>query len=226
MPELSAEKKLQQLKKFLKIEKITSNTFVAEKIQLQTMIDLFCFDDILDKMLNYNYEKSMINNIDKILDNQILNYKLILKKMSIDIQYKFDKLYCNCLDIGFDIKPLQKVINDININIIDDMMYKEFFDADGVILENFNGLLSTLEWIDIIVNLLKSNYDERYKFNHCEHLFEKTQYLLVTTNGQIPICNICYHDIQQIFDKCPWKYFDFESFIRITPINAFYQMIL
>ena len=105
MPELSAEKKLKQLKKILKIEKITSNTFVAEKIQLQTMIDLFCFDDILDKMLNYNYENSMINNIDKILDNQISNYILIIKKMSIDIQYKFDELYCNCLDIGFDIKP-------------------------------------------------------------------------------------------------------------------------
>ena len=173
MPELSAEKKLQQLKKILKIEKITSNTFVAEKIQLQTMIDLFCFDDILDKMLNYNYENSMINNIDKILDNQISNYILIIKKMSIDIQYKFDELYCNCLDIGFDIKPLQIYINDINIYIIDDMKYKDFYYANGVILGNFNGILSTLEWIDIIVNLLKSNYDERYKFNHCEHLFEK-----------------------------------------------------
>ena len=74
------------------------------------------------------------------------------------------------MDIGFDIKPLQIVINDININIINDMMYKDFFDADGGILENFKGLLSTLEWIDIIVNLLKSNHDERYKFNHCEHL--------------------------------------------------------
>ena len=76
MPELSAGKKLKKLKKILKIEKITSNTFVAEKIQLQTMIDSFCFDDILDKMLNYNYENSMINNIDKILDNQISNYIL------------------------------------------------------------------------------------------------------------------------------------------------------
>ena len=83
MPELSAEKKLKQLKKILKIEKITSNTFVAEKIQLLTMIDLFCFDDILDKMLNYNYENSMINNIDKILDNQISNYILIIKKCQL-----------------------------------------------------------------------------------------------------------------------------------------------
>ena len=83
MPELSAEKKLQQLKKILKIEKITSNTFVAEKIQLQTMIDLFCFDDILDKMLNCNYENSMNNNIDKILDNQISNYILIIKKCQL-----------------------------------------------------------------------------------------------------------------------------------------------
>ena len=228
MPELSAGKKLKKLKKILKIEKITSNTFVAEKIQLQTMIDSFCFDDILDKMLNYNYENSMINNIDKILDNQISNYILIIKKMSIDIQYKFDELYCNCLDIGFDIKPLQIDINDINIYIIDDMKYKDFYYANGMILGIFNGILSTLEWIDIIVNLLKNNYDERYKFNHCEHLFEKTQYLLVTTIGQIPICNTCYHDIQQIFDKCPcpWIYFKFESLIRISPINAFYQMIL
>ena len=148
--------------------------------------------------------------------------------MSIDIQYKFDELYCNCLDIGFDIKPLHVDINCININIIDDMKYKDFYYANDVILGNFNGILSTLEWIDIIVNLLKSNYDERYKFNHCEHLFEKTQYLLVTTIGQIPICNTCYHDIQQIFDKCPcpWIYFNFESLIRISPINAFYQMIL
>ena len=71
MPELSAEKKLKKLKKILKIEKITSNTFIVEKIQLQTMIDLFCFDDLFNKMLNYNYEKSKITNIDKILDNQI-----------------------------------------------------------------------------------------------------------------------------------------------------------
>ena len=148
--------------------------------------------------------------------------------MSIDIQYKFDELYCNCLDIGFDIKPLQIDINDINIYIIDDMKYKDFYYANDMILGIFNGILSTLEWIDIIVNLLKNNYDERYKFNHCEHLFEKTQYLLVTTIGQIPICNTCYHDIQQIFDKCPcpWIYFKFESLIRISPINAFYQMIL
>ena len=35
MPELSAEKKLQQLKKILKIEKITSNTFELEITQLK-----------------------------------------------------------------------------------------------------------------------------------------------------------------------------------------------
>ena len=80
----------------------------------------------------------------------------------------------------------------------------------------------------MIVNLLKTNYDERYKFDHCEHLFEKTQYLFVSTIGQIPICNMCNDDLLKIFDKypCPWFYLNFNSLIRISPINEFYQLEL
>ena len=222
---------LQQFIKFSKFEKITSNTFAVEKAQLQIMIDFFCFDDILGELMYYNSNNCKNNlkkNTEKILDNQISNYVLIMENMSINIQYKFDELYCNCLDIGFDIKPLQLDINYMNDKIIDEMKYKDFYHKTEMILGGLNGIISTLEWIDMIVNLLKTNYDERYKFNHCEHLFEKTQYLFVSTIGQIPICNTCNDDLLEIFEKypCPWVYLNFKSLIRITPINEFYQLEL
>ena len=106
MLELPAETKLQQFKRFSKFEKITSNAFAVEKAQLQIMKDFFCYDEILGELINYNKSST-----EKILDNQMSNYVLTLKNMSINIQYKFDELYCNCLDIGFDIKPLQSDIN-------------------------------------------------------------------------------------------------------------------
>ena len=223
MLELPAKKKLQQFKRFLKFKKITSNTFAVDKAQLQIMIDFFCSDKILGELINYNETST-----EEILKNQISNYVLTLKNMSINIQYKFDELYCNCLDIEFDIKPLQSDINYMKDKIIDEMMYNDFYNDPELILGALNGILSTLEWIDMIVNLLKINYDKIYKFDHCEHLFEKTQYLFVSTIGQIPICNMCNDDLLKIFDKhpCPWVYLNFNSLIRISPVNEFYQLEL
>ena len=221
MLELPAETKLQQLKRFLKFEKITSNAFAVEKAQLQIMIDFFCYDKILGELINYNESST-----EEILENQMSNYVLTLKNMSINIQYKFDELYCNCLDIGFDIKPLQSDVDYMKDRIIYGMTYINFYYDPKMILGALNGILSTLEWIDMIVNLLKTKYDERYKFDHCEHLFEKTQYLFVSTIGQIPICNMCNDDLLKIFDKYPCVYLNFNSLIRISPINEFYQLEL
>ena len=140
------------------MKKITSNTFAVEKAQLQIMIDFFCCDKILGELINYNECST-----EEILENQISNYVLTLKNMSINIQYKFDELYCNCLDIGFDIKPLQSDINYMKDRIIDEMTYNDFYYDPELILGALNEILSKLEWIDMIVNWFSTNYYKRYK---------------------------------------------------------------
>ena len=94
MLESSAEKKI--WKNLEKQEKIISKTFAVEKAQLQNMIDFFCYDEIFDVLINHNEcctEDMNESGIKDILDNQMLNYVVTLKKMSINIENKFDKLY-------------------------------------------------------------------------------------------------------------------------------------
>ena len=128
------------------------------------MIDLFCFDDIYCKIIRlYSLLDwfDITEETEIILEKQIANYQVIMENMSVDIQYKFDKLCCNCLDIGFDIKPLQLDINYMNDFIINNMLYKEFYFSTERIIDNLKRILSTLEWIDLLVYLLKNNFDEK-----------------------------------------------------------------
>ena len=222
MPKLSAEKKLQQFERFSKFEKITSNTFELEITQLKVMQSCF-YEFAYSDAVNLK-PKQKFNDLMKF---QSLNFSRLMKIISKNIQQKFDDLYYCCIDFDFDIEPLKHDIDWLHECIINKMMEPPFYiNWDYYyIYHNFNVISCMLKWINKIVYSLKNNYDERYKFDHCEHLFENTTYLLVTTIGQIPICNTCYDDIQNILFNTHCL-IDFKSYIELKPIEKYYKLKL
>ena len=78
MPELSAEKKLQQLKKILKIEKITSNTFELEITQLKVMQSCF-YEFALSDAVNLKPKKKCEQIFNDLMKFQSLNFSRLMK---------------------------------------------------------------------------------------------------------------------------------------------------
>ena len=137
-----------------KEEKIISETFEVEKEQLQIMIDFFCYDEIFNELINHIecYSEDMNGSgIKDILDNQMLNFVVTLKKMSINIQNKFDKLYWDCLAFGYDIKVFQTEIYYIKNSLIDRMTDNKFYKDPELILHTLYEILSTLKKIEMNV---------------------------------------------------------------------------
>ena len=225
MPELSAEKKLQQLLISNKFEKITSNTFNVEISQLEILQPFFYEFEYYDAILRPT--KKCVKLFDDFEKDQALNFSHSMEIISNNIYQKFDELYYYCRGFDFDIEPLKFEINCLHEKYINKMLkYRFYIISDkSDIEENINIIISTLKWINKIVYSLKNNYDERYKFDHCEHLLENTTYLLVTTIGQIPICNTCYDDIQNILFNTHCL-IDFKSYIELKPIEKYYKLKL
>ena len=227
MPELSAEKKLQQFERFSKFEKITSNTFELEITQLEVMQSC-SYEFVYSDTVNLKPKKKCIRIFADFIKFHSLNFLRLMKIISKNIQQKFDELYCNCLDIGFDIKPLQIDIDCLYEGTINNMIDSKYYMLTSYYFINHDVhlILLMLKWINKIVYLLKNYYDKRYKFDHCEHLFENTTYLLVTTIGQIPICNKCYDDIQKIFFNTDCICIKKFTRIELKPIEKFYKLKL
>ena len=88
----------------------------------------------------------------------MLNYVVTLKKMSNDIQNKFDKLYWYCLAFGFDIKLFQTEIKYIRNILIDGMTYNKFYKDPELILNTLYQILSLLKKIEMNVNYHPMNF--------------------------------------------------------------------
>ena len=159
MRKLSAEKKW---KKMEKQEKMISETFAVEKAQLQIMVDFFCYGEIYDELINLNIccnEDINKRGIKDILDNQMSNHVDILKKMSINIQNKFDKLYWDCLAFGLDIKKLKGGIYYIKNDLIDRMTDNKFFNDPEMLFKTLYEILCILKKIENECKILSTELD-------------------------------------------------------------------
>ena len=224
MPELSAEKKLQQLLISNKFEKITSNTFNVEISQLEILQPFFYEFEYYYAILRPT--KKCVKLFDDFEKDQALNFSHSMEIISNNIHQKFDDLYSFCRGFDFDIEPLKFEIDCLHEKYINKMLeYRFYIICDkSDIEENINTIISTLKWINIIVYLLKNNYNERFKFGHCEHIFNYTTHLLITTIGKIPICKKCVQSLNKIlFD---FDHIKFESFIELKPIEKYYKLKL
>ena len=153
MLELSAEKKENKKRwdNLKKEKKMISETFEVEKEQLKIMKDFFCYDEIFNELINHIecYSEDMNGSgIKDILDNQMLNFVVTLKQMSINIQNKFDKLYWDCLAFGYDIKVFQTEIYYIKNSLIDRMTDNKFYKDPELIYHTLYEILSTLKKIE------------------------------------------------------------------------------
>ena len=159
MLELSAKKKWENLRKR---EKMFYETFAVEKAQLQIMIDFFCYDKIYDELINLKIccnEDINESAVKDILDNQMLNYVDILKKMSINIQNKFDKLCWDCSAFGLDITNFKVGIYYIKNNLIDEMTDNKFFNDPETIIQTLYEILYILERIENECEILSTELD-------------------------------------------------------------------
>ena len=159
MLELSAKKKWENLRKQAKK---FSETFAVEKAQLQIMIDFFCYDEIFDELINHNKcctEDMNESGIKDILENQMLNYVVTLKKMSINIENKFEKFYWDCLAFGFDIKLFQTGIYFIKNSLIDRMTDNKFYKDPELILHTLYEILCILKKIEKECEILSTELE-------------------------------------------------------------------
>ena len=126
-------------------------TFEVEKGQLRILIDFFCYVVILNEMMdNIEYYSEDVNGsgIKEILEDQMMNFGVILKEMSINIQNKFDRLYCDCLGFGYDIEKFQAEIYHIRKCLIEEMSENKFYMDPEVMYGNLYEILSSLEKIE------------------------------------------------------------------------------
>ena len=126
-------------------------TFEVEKGQLRILIDVFCYDVILNEMKDHMecYSEDVNGSgIKDILEDQMSNLVVILKEMSIKIQNKFDRLYWDCLVFGYDIKECQADIYHIRKCLIEEMTENEFYKDPEVMYGNLYEILFSLEKIE------------------------------------------------------------------------------
>ena len=153
MLKLSAEEK-QKYNILKKREEMIFETFAVEKAQLQIMIDFFCYDEIFEELIKHNECSTK-----DILDNQMLNYVVTLKKMSINIENKFEKFYWDCLAFGLDIKLFQTGIYFIKHSLIDRMTDNKFFKDPELILQTLYEILCILKKIEKECEILSTELD-------------------------------------------------------------------
>ena len=135
-------------------EKRISEAFEVEKGQLKILLDFFCYDVILNEMMDkikYYSEDVNVSGIEEILVDQITNLVVILKEMSITIQNKFNSLYWDCLVFGYDIKELQEDIYHIRKCLIEEMTENDFYKDPQMIYGTLSGILHSLEEIEMKV---------------------------------------------------------------------------
>ena len=159
MQEISAEK---EWKEMVRKQKMFNETFAVEKAQLKIMIDFFCYDEIYDELINLKMccnEDINEMAVKDILDNQMLNYVDILKKMSINIQNKFDKLCWDCAAFGLDITNFKAGIYYIKNNLIDEMTDNKFFNDPETIIQTLYEILGILKRIEKECELLSTELD-------------------------------------------------------------------
>ena len=224
MPELSAEKKLQQLLISNKFEKITSNTFNVEISQLEILKPFFYKLEYYDVI--YRPTKNCVELFDEFEKYQAFNFSHSMKIISNNIYQKFDELNHYCLEFDFDIEPLKFEFHQIHEKYINKMLVEDFYYVcnESYIKDTIQLIINTLKLINIIVYLLKNNYNESYKFGHCNHLFNYSTHLLITKIGKIPICEQCEQSLEKLkFEIYP---FTFERFIEIKPIEKYYKIKL
>ena len=89
----------------------------------------------------------------------MLNYVDILKKMSINIQNKFDKLYWDCAAFGLDINNFKGGIYYIKNNLIDKMTDNKFFNDPETIIQTLYEILSILDRIENECEILSTELD-------------------------------------------------------------------
>ena len=77
--------------------------------------------------MKYHPEDADVSDFEEVLEQQITNLVYILNEMSINIQNKFDRLYWDCLNFGYDIKELQEEIYHIRKCIIEEKTKNRFF---------------------------------------------------------------------------------------------------
>ena len=149
MRDFLAEKKRWDFLK--KKEKRISETFEVEKGQLRILIDFFCYDGVLNELMNHiewHYEDMNGSSIKDILEDQMSNLVNTLKEMSINIQNKFDRLYWDCLAFGYDIKESQDDIYHIRKCLIEEMTDKKFYKDPEVMYGSLYEILYSLEKIE------------------------------------------------------------------------------
>ena len=143
-------------------EKRILETFIVEKAQLQNMIDFFCYGEIFDELMNHNeccIEGLNKSSIKIILDHQMSNYVVTLKKISINIENKFEELYWYCLSFGLDIKFFQTGIYYIKHSLIDGMTDNKFYKDPKLILHTLYENLCILKKIEKECEILSTELD-------------------------------------------------------------------
>ena len=143
-----------------KEEKVINGAFEVEKEQLKILIDFFCYDEIFDVLINnmeWFSEDANGSSIKDLLDNQISNLCVTLKQMSIKIQNKFDRLYWDCLEFGYDIKVFQADIYHIRKCLIEEITDNKFHKDPELVYGILCEISSTLEKIEMNVEFCPLN---------------------------------------------------------------------